>query len=86
MYISFLDMLRSRCGAGLLRRRNTGKSLKGTGGFDKDGFAMKNGILEQGKKKVLLIRVALFLGSEKAITELVSESGDWSEGASFQMI
>ena len=27
-----------------------------TGGFDKDGFAMKNGILTQGKKKVLLTK------------------------------
>ena len=63
-----------------------GYKFKITGGFDKDGFAMKNGILAQGKKKVLLTKGCSLLGSEKAITELVSESGDWSEGASFQMI
>ena len=28
-----------------------GYKFKITGGFDKDGFAMKNGILAQGKKK-----------------------------------
>jgi len=33
-----------------------GYKFKITGGFDKDGFAMKNGILAQGKKKVLLTK------------------------------
>lgn len=33
-----------------------GYKFKITGGFDKDGFAMKNGILTQGKKKVLLTK------------------------------
>ena len=33
-----------------------GYKFKITGGFDKDGFAMKNGILSQGKKKVLLTK------------------------------
>lgn len=32
----------------------TGYKFKITGGFDKDGFAMKNGILTQAKKKILL--------------------------------
>ena len=33
-----------------------GYKFKITGGFDKDGFAMKNGILSQAKKKVLLTK------------------------------
>ena len=33
-----------------------GYKFKITGGFDKDGFAMKNGILAQGKKKLLLTK------------------------------
>ena len=33
-----------------------GYKFKITGGFDKDGFAMKNGILSQGKKRVLLTK------------------------------
>ena len=33
-----------------------GYKFKVTGGFDKDGFAMKNGILTQAKKKVLLTK------------------------------
>ena len=33
-----------------------GYKFKITGGFDKDGFAMKNGILAQGKKKVMLTK------------------------------
>ena len=33
-----------------------GYKFKITGGFDKDGFAMKNGILSQNKKKVLLTK------------------------------
>lgn len=33
-----------------------GYKFKITGGFDKDGFAMKNGILAQTKKKVLLTK------------------------------
>ena len=33
-----------------------GYKFKITGGFDKDGFAMKNGILAQQKKKVLLTK------------------------------
>ena len=33
-----------------------GYKFKITGGFDKDGFAMKNGILTQGKKRVLLTK------------------------------
>jgi len=31
-----------------------GYVFKITGGFDEDGFAMKNGILTQGRKKILL--------------------------------
>ena len=31
-----------------------GYTFKITGGFDKDGFAMKNGILTQGRKRILL--------------------------------
>ncbi len=31
-----------------------GYTFKITGGFDKDGFAMKNGILTQARKRVLL--------------------------------
>jgi small subunit ribosomal protein S6e len=31
-----------------------GYIFKITGGFDKDGFAMKNGILTQGRKRILL--------------------------------
>ena len=31
-----------------------GYVFKITGGFDKDGFAMKNGILTQGRKRILL--------------------------------
>ena len=31
-----------------------GYTFKITGGYDKDGFAMKNGILTQGKKRILL--------------------------------
>ncbi len=31
-----------------------GYLFKITGGFDKDGFAMKNGILTQGRKRILL--------------------------------
>ena len=31
-----------------------GYIFKITGGFDEDGFAMKNGILTQGRKKILL--------------------------------
>ena len=33
-----------------------GYKFKITGGFDKDGFAMKNGILSQAKKRVLLTK------------------------------
>lgn len=32
----------------------TGYIFKITGGFDKDGFAMKNGILSQARKRILL--------------------------------
>ena len=53
-----------------------GYKFKITGGFDKDGFAMKNGILAQGKKKFYLQRVVLFLDLEKVIIEVVSESED----------
>ena len=31
-----------------------GYTFKITGGYDKDGFAMKNGILTQAKKRILL--------------------------------
>ena len=31
-----------------------GYTFKITGGYDKDGFAMKNGVLTQGKKRILL--------------------------------
>ena len=33
-----------------------GYLFKITGGFDKDGFAMKNGILTQGRKRILLTK------------------------------
>lgn len=33
-----------------------GYTFKITGGYDKDGFAMKNGILTQGKKRILLTK------------------------------
>jgi len=33
-----------------------GYIFKITGGFDEDGFAMKNGILTQGRKKILLTK------------------------------
>ena len=33
-----------------------GYTFKITGGFDKDGFAMKNGVLTQGKKRILLTK------------------------------
>jgi small subunit ribosomal protein S6e len=33
-----------------------GYVFKITGGFDEDGFAMKNGILTQGRKKILLTK------------------------------
>jgi small subunit ribosomal protein S6e len=35
-----------------------GYTFKITGGYDKDGFAMKNGILTQGRKRVLLTKGA----------------------------
>ena len=35
-----------------------GYVFKITGGFDKDGFAMKNGILTAGRKKILLTKGA----------------------------
>ena len=53
-----------------------GYKFKITGGFDKDGFAMKNGILTQGKKKFYSQKVAVFSDSEKDIIELVSEEED----------
>ena len=39
---------------GLISDVFNGYKFKVTGGFDKDGFAMKNGILTQAKKKVML--------------------------------
>ena len=53
-----------------------GYKFKITDVFDKDGFAMKNCILAQGKKKFYLLKIALFLDSEKAIIEVVSELED----------
>lgn len=53
-----------------------GYKFKITGGFDKDGFAMKNGILAQGKKKFYSPKDAHYSDSEKAIIEVVLESED----------
>ena len=39
---------------GLISDMFAGYKFKITGGFDKDGFAMKNGVLTQQKKKILL--------------------------------
>ena len=46
-------------------------NLKFTGGFDKDGFAMKNGIIAQGKKKFYSQKVVLYSDLERDIIELV---------------
>ena len=63
-----------------------GYKFKITGGFDKDGFAMKNGILAQGKKKVLLTKGCSLFRFRKDITDLVSEWEDLWEDASFPTI
>jgi len=41
---------------GLISEIFEGYIFKITGGFDKDGFAMKNGILTQGRKRILLTK------------------------------
>ena len=39
---------------GIISEVFEGYTFKITGGYDKDGFAMKNGVLTQGKKRILL--------------------------------
>ncbi len=41
---------------GIIADLFNGYIFKITGGFDEDGFAMKNGILTQGRKKILLTK------------------------------
>jgi len=41
---------------GVISELFQGYVFKITGGFDKDGFAMKNGILTQGRKRILLTK------------------------------